>query len=174
MSPPASLPEGARRIFRILTETLVPEAAALDAEGWSRALALVEGALARRDPGLRRRLLLFLRFLQWLPLFRHGRPFTGLDPVRRLALLEALQDSRWTAIRRGVWGLRTLAFLGYYGRPEVYAEIGYRAHIDGWEARDEPAPWTADEAVTTEDLRIDRGGDPGSSVGRERRGGGAG
>jgi hypothetical protein len=38
-------------------------------------------------------------------------------------------------LRRGIWGLRTLAFMAYYERPEAAAEIGYRATARGWEAR---------------------------------------
>jgi hypothetical protein len=37
-------------------------------------------------------------------------------------------------IRVGFWGLRTLALLGYYARPEAAEEIGYTADRRGWEA----------------------------------------
>jgi len=37
-------------------------------------------------------------------------------------------------IRVGFWGLRTLALLGYYARPEAAQEIGYTADPRGWEA----------------------------------------
>jgi glucose/arabinose dehydrogenase len=54
---------------------------------------------------------------------------------RRVALLTGLQDAVWPLLRRGIWGLRTLAFLGYYTRPAAAASIGYRADPGGWEAR---------------------------------------
>jgi len=66
---------------------------------------------------------------------RFGRPFTSLEPSRRGSFLGAVQDAPWLLVRRGFWGLRTLVFLGYYGRPAAGAEIGYRAHPRGWEAR---------------------------------------
>ncbi len=81
---------------------------------------------------MRRQVLMFVGLLDWLPIFRHRRRLRSLDPERRLRFLEAVQDSRLTLLRRGVWGLRTLVFMGYYARPTVHATIDYRAHPDGW------------------------------------------
>ena len=47
----------------------------------------------------------------------------------------ACPDEWILALRRGVWGVRTLAFMGYYARPEAAREIGYRAAAAGWAAR---------------------------------------
>ncbi len=38
-------------------------------------------------------------------------------------------------LRRGFWGLRTLALMGYYARPAAAASVGYHADPRGWEAR---------------------------------------
>lgn len=130
-----------RTQFRALVEAFVPGARSLEAEDWSRLIEVVESALDDRPPAIRRQLLLLVRLLDWLPVFRYGRRLRALDPGRRRVVLSYLQDAPILLLRRGVWGLRTLAFMGYYGRPEVHREIGYRAHPDGWEARDRPAPW---------------------------------
>ena len=45
-----------------------------------------------------------------------------------------LQDHPVERIRCGFWGLRTLVFLGYYGRPSGVQATGYRADPRGWEA----------------------------------------
>lgn len=58
-----------------------------------------------------------------------------LSAKKRLNFLLALEHSTLLILRRGVWGIRTLAFLGYYTRPETAKAIGYRAHPDGWGAR---------------------------------------
>ena len=50
-------------------------------------------------------------------------------------MLETLQDAPVLLLRRGIWGLRTLAFMGYYTRPDAQRAIGYRADPRGWEAR---------------------------------------
>ena len=124
-----------RPLFRALVSTVVPEAGSLDEKGWSQAERLVETALAMRPANLQRRVLLFLRFVEWLPLMRYGRRFTALDAARRARFLCSLQDHPVQVIRLGFWGVRTLALMGYYGRPEAAKSIGYAADARGWEAR---------------------------------------
>jgi len=121
--------------FRALVQTIVPDASRLDAAGWAAVEKIIERALASRPPALRRQLRLFLHALEWLPFLYYGRRFTALDPVRRSRFLQRIQDAPLLLVRRGVWGLRTLILLGYYGRPAAAAEIGYRADPRGWEAR---------------------------------------
>jgi len=124
-----------RPCFRALTSTFVPEAAGLDERGWAEAEAIVETFLASKSESVRRQVALLVRLLQLLPILRWGRPFTALDAGRRTRFLGALQDAPLLLLRRGIWGLRTLAFMGYYARPDAAATIGYRADRRGWEAR---------------------------------------
>lgn len=124
-----------RPVFRALVCAVVPEAAALDEQAWGDAERLVETALGMRPANLQWRVLLFLRFIEWLPLVRNGRRFTSLDAARRAQFLSSLQDHRVQLIRLGFWGVRTLALMGYYGRPEAAKAIGYAANARGWEAR---------------------------------------
>lgn len=113
---------------------MVPEARHLPPEEWAALERIVQAALAERPP-LRRQLALFLHVLEWAPLLRWGRPLSALDAARRTRFLEAVQAAPLLLLRHGFWGLRTLVFLGYYGRPAAAAEIGYRADPRGWEAR---------------------------------------
>ena len=124
-----------RRAFRALAVTFVPEAAALDEPQWAELERLVEVQIALRPPKVRRQLGLLIRVLDLLPLARHGRSLTALEPPERLAFLSTMQSLPILLVRRGVWGLRTLVFMGYYARPEGAAAIGYRADPRGWEAR---------------------------------------
>jgi hypothetical protein len=121
-------------VFRAVVRTVVPDAVALDQAGWNELEGLVLDSLSTRPPELRRRLDLFMRLVQWLPLFRYGRPFTSLSPRQRQRYLSGLQASRIPAIRLGFWGLRTMAFLGFYGRSQAAESIGYRPDRSGWEA----------------------------------------
>ncbi len=122
-------------IFRAVITTVVPDAATLDAAAWSDIDTIVTSQLAQRPAALRRQLGALLGLVQWLPLLRYGRPFTALDPARRTRVLVALERAPALLLRRGIWGLRTLALLGYYARPAAAAEIGYRGDPRGWEAR---------------------------------------
>jgi hypothetical protein len=99
-----------------------------------RTEALVEDALAIRPPALRRQLQLFLRAIEWLPVVRYGHRFSALRDEQRGRILRHLQDHPVERIRCGFWGLRTLALLGYYGRPEAAYAIGYCPEARGWEA----------------------------------------
>ncbi len=132
---PAPILGAVRPVFRALACTFVPEAKDLEERGWVEAEAIVEMFLASRPAAIRRQVVLLIRLLNLLPLLRWGRPFTALDAERRLRFLAALQDAPLLLVRRGIWGLRTITFMGYYGRAEAAAAIGYRADRRGWEAR---------------------------------------
>ena len=121
--------------FRAIALTVVPEAASLEGEEWLLAEGIIESALALRPAAVRRQLQLLIRLIDLLPLLRYGRRFTALDPASRLAFLSAMQRFPVLLVRRGVWGLRTLVFMGYYARLETGAAIGYRADARGWKAR---------------------------------------
>ena len=123
-----------RSIFRAVVCTVVPEGKGMDATGWSELETLVETTLQNRPRAMHRQLRLFIRAIQWLPLFRYGKRFTSLRAEQRMQILCYLQDHRLEVIRCGFWGLRTLALLGYYGRPEGVQATGYGADPRGWEA----------------------------------------
>ncbi len=132
--PSRSVLAPVRAVFRAVVVTIVPEAQELDEGGWSALEGLVEDTLATRPPALRRQLQLFLRAIEWLPVLRYGRTFTSLKNKERSRVLGYLQDHAVERIRCGFWGLRTLVFLGYYGRPEGARAIGYAPDPRGWEA----------------------------------------
>ncbi|HYA62708.1 MAG TPA: hypothetical protein VED66_05860 [Candidatus Sulfotelmatobacter sp.] len=121
-----------RPIFRAVVSTVVPEANKLDEQSWRELETLVEMSIRDRPPAMRGQLRLFLRMIQWLPMFRYGRSFTSLSAEQRVRVLCYLQDHRIELIRCGFWGVRTLAFLGYYGRRETLQAIGYAADPRGW------------------------------------------
>jgi len=123
-----------RRPFRALATVFIPETAAADDAAWSRLEEIVAGALAARPPVLARQVFLFIRLLDALSLMRHGRGLAALDDASRTRLVERIASSRVLLIRRGVWGLRTLIQMGWYGQPPVQHSLGYRATPAGWEA----------------------------------------
>jgi hypothetical protein len=128
----ASFLTGPRRdLFLALAARIVPESTSLDAEAYGRMLALVEEALSTRPARTVRELALFLRVLRWLPVLRYGRPLDRLGPAVQDAALRWFQDSPVTLFRKGFWGVKTLVYLGYYGRPEAASSIGYRPSTNG-------------------------------------------
>ena len=124
-----------RGIFRAVAVTVVPEAQALDERAWGEVEAAIEKGLETRPASMRRQLRMFVRAIDLLPYFRFAKRFRSLDAAKRTAFLSTLQDSPLLLIRRGFWGLRTLVFMGYYGREDAQRAIGYRADPRGWEIR---------------------------------------
>jgi hypothetical protein len=146
--------EAVRPVFRAAASSMVPDLQHADAAEWTEVEALVERTLAQRPPALRRQLVTFLRLLDWWPFPRYGRRLTKLPPPQRDALLARLERHAVPRLRRGMWGLRTLVFLGYYARPRIGAFIGYRAHRDGWDVR--PDARRERPSVTPRDLDLVR------------------
>lgn len=124
-----------RVAFRALATTFVPEATLLDDAGWIEVESVIEHALASRPPAMRRQLRTVIRLLTWLPVFTRRRTFTALDTNARTSFLHAVERSPLGIVRRGVWGLRTLVFMGYYGRPAAAAAVGWHGDPRGWAAR---------------------------------------
>jgi hypothetical protein len=125
------LPSSLRSRFRAVAEGILPPTRSYREEDWARAEAVVEAALRQRPRGMLRQLHLFLRVVDLLPLLSRGRTLRSLPPGDREAFLGRLQDSRFLPIRRGVWGLRTLALMGHYARPETHRGMGYDARLRG-------------------------------------------
>lgn len=123
-----------RGIFRAVTRAAVPSATELDEAAWLRAEALVETALSDRPAQVRRQVVLFLRILSGLSWLRFGRSLERLTPSQAHKLLSPLERSPLLTLRRGMWGVRTLAFMGFYGQEELRRAIGYAAAPGGWDS----------------------------------------
>ena len=109
----------------------MPEAIALSPAEWEDAYAIVGKALRDR-PRVVRQLSAFVRVVNVLSLIKYRRGVLRLAESQRATLLRGIARSRVVLLRKGLWGLRTLVFMGYYGRAEAAAEIGYRADALGW------------------------------------------
>lgn len=94
-------------------------------------LRLIDRVLAPRRPLEVLQLRLFLHVVRWLPLLRYGRPFESLTPARQDDFLGWLERAPAPLLRQGFWGLKTLIFLGQYGRPEAGAAAGYAPSWEG-------------------------------------------
>jgi hypothetical protein len=141
-SPSTVLP--VRETYRAITRAVVPASADLDEAGWRRAEQIVDAALLDRPASVRRQLVLFVKGLGAMALLRHGRSLSRLEPETARAFLRGFERSRLLLIRRGFWGIRTLAYMGYYGQKTVRDRLGYAADPGGWDARGGgQGPWAA-------------------------------
>lgn len=117
--------------LRHLAVRIVPEVANLDARTGADFRAVVDEALSARPAAVRRQFRVLLGLLRWLPALRYRTSFERLSPRRQEAVLRWFQDGPIRPLRQGCWGVKTLVFMGFYGRPEVGASIGYMPSFAG-------------------------------------------
>lgn len=141
-----------RHTVAAVARTVVPEIADLDDDDWLVVERTLEREFLRRPATVRRQVVLFLTALEFLSVLRFGRPFSHLLPGSRIRFLESLQRSSMVAVRRGVWGIRTLVLVGWYTQPATTLAIGYAPQFDGWTVRRPPEYPTmpASEVPTTQ------------------------
>lgn len=102
-----------------------------------RFFEIVDDALGDRPQSMCRQLALFLTVLDIAPIVRWGRPLGRLDSVRAERVLRWFQEAPIGKLRQGFWGLKTLIYMGYYGRNEVWPELGYAPSISGGSGADD-------------------------------------
>lgn len=118
---------GIQRVrFEALQRRLVPRSAAFGEAEREASATLVNNLVAKQAEANRRKLGLFLVIIDVLSFFFGLRPFRGLPPARQDAVLRFLFDNPVSLLRKGFWGLNTLAKLGVYGQPTLYNDIHYR------------------------------------------------
>ncbi len=120
------------RLFKSIASAIVPEAAQLSEQEWAEFYAVLATALSQRPDSLTRQLSTFISLINVLALVRYARPFRGLSSENRYAVLHALENSRVSLLRKGMWGLRTFVMMGFYARPAAGTALGYQADRRGW------------------------------------------
>ena len=111
--------------FEALQRDLVPRAAAFDDAARAASRRLVDDLVGAMPAVNQRKLGLFLAIIDLLAFFFGLRPYRALPEARRLRLLAWLFDAPVGLLRKGFWGLNSLARLGVYGNPAIWPEIGY-------------------------------------------------
>lgn len=120
------LPADDARLLFLVAGRVAPVSKGLPGPERAEFQRLVDRALAGRSWRERAQLSLFLRAIRWLPVLRYGRRFDALPPQEQDGFLAWLERRPALPLRQGFWGVKTLVYLGYYGRPSVWPAIGYR------------------------------------------------
>ncbi len=111
--------------FEALQRDLVPRAATFDDAAREASRRLVEDLVGAMPAANQRKLGLFLVIIDVLAFLFGLRPYRALPEARRRRLLAWLFDAPVGLLRKGFWGLNSLARLGVYGNPAIWPEIGY-------------------------------------------------
>ena len=126
-----ALPRWAAGMLERVAVRLAPQLAGAGEAERAAVLAVIDGALAERPERVRRQVGVLLGLIRWLPVVRWGVRFDRLSPARQDAMLRWFQDAPLGLARKGFWGLRTLVWMGWYGRPECWPEVGYEQDLEG-------------------------------------------
>lgn len=113
------------RVFVAVQRCTVPLSRELDEEQQQESLRLINHFLQTR-PDLRVPLKLFLISIDTLSILTGLNTFQRLSSERQVGLMNWFFDSRIPLLRKGFWGLNTLARLGVYGQSSLHEKIGYR------------------------------------------------
>lgn len=117
--------------FWILAARIVPETTELDDDGRDRFFAIIDNALFDRPVNVRRQFAVFLGLIRSAPIIRYGKPFEKLTANCQDAVLRWFEDCPVGVFRKGLWGLKAMVFMGYYGQPETNELVGYAPDLDG-------------------------------------------
>jgi len=111
--------------FEALQAALVPRSQQLGVGRRAESRAIVEKMVSGQPPEKRRKLAIFLVLIDVISFFVGLRPFRRLPPAKQRRVLGWLFDCPIGLLRKGFWGLNTLARAGVYAQPDLYPEVGY-------------------------------------------------
>lgn len=117
-----------------LARRIVPEVSALDGREQQELVRIIDDALALREPAVRFQFKLFLTMIRWSSMLRHGRTLERLSSDLQDEMLTEFQESSVPRLGAGMWGLKTLIFMGYYGNLEWWGKIHYTPEMNGNES----------------------------------------
>lgn len=115
-----------RERFLALQALLVPRSQTLSTEEREAGLVLVNTLVGRMPQANQKKLRMFLLLIDLMSYIFMLRPFRKLPVVVQLRLLWFLFDGPVPLLRKGFWGLNSLAKLSVYGQPSIYPQIGYQ------------------------------------------------
>lgn len=115
--------------FLALQARLVPLSTSLPSTQRDAGLALVNDLVGRMPEKNRRKLGVFLLLIDFMGYALMLRPFARLPYGVQTKLLQFLFDGPVGLLRKGFWGVNSLAKLSVYGQPELYDQIGYRPRV---------------------------------------------
>ncbi len=119
--------------LRAIVEAFIPATQGLSAQEYAALIARIDARLAQEEPIVTTQLRFLVRVLDFLPLFRYGAPLHSLPADQRHRFLAWMQDCPIAKLRVGVWGLRTMIYVGWYTDTQVAQGLGWKASAGGWQ-----------------------------------------
>jgi hypothetical protein len=108
-----------------LAGRIVPESAGAPAQVTEPLLAAIDEELRPRPRLQQLEFKVLLFAIRWMTVPVTLRLFDRLPGARQDRWLHFLENAPLTVVRVGIWGLKTLVFLGYYTQDGVRQRIRY-------------------------------------------------
>ena len=119
------LGSGQQRFLLCLAARIVPESAGAPPQVTDPLLAAVDEELRPRPRLQQLEFKLLLFAIRWMTVPFTLHRFERLPGERQDRWLGFLENAPLTLLRVGIWGLKTLVFLGYYSQDGVLRRIVY-------------------------------------------------
>jgi len=117
------------KVFLAVANRIVPPDGDLPGAGAMTTAGIVDWALERMEPALRRQLLLLFLAVEPLGILFGGKPFTWNSPAAQDRQLAWMENNPIRLLRMGFFGLKTYVCMGYYTREDVWKSIGYEGPL---------------------------------------------
>ena len=111
--------------FIALQNALVPRSKRFTDQERQCSEDLVNSLLSQQSKASQKKLSVFFNVIDLFSFIFHGQPFRLLQADKQKHILNSFFNSPISLLRKGFWGLNTLARLGVYGQKELHDEIGY-------------------------------------------------
>ncbi len=112
--------------FEALQAALVPLFKSFNEEQRQKSRELVNLVLADKSRIIHFKIALFLWVIDMFSILRGGHSFKNLAEDKKYQALDFFFASPVALLRKGFWGLNTLAKIGVYGQHSVYPRLNYQ------------------------------------------------
>jgi len=111
--------------FEAIQGCLSPKSRQFTDEQKLTSLKTIDDILSTKEAKIRFQFFTFLRVIDCISLILGFHTFKKLSDQKQKRVMQFFFDSPIGLLRKGFWGLNTLAKMGVYGQESVYKEIGY-------------------------------------------------
>ena len=98
----------------------------MDQDGINRSRTLLNNFLETKDQAVLFKIGLFLHIIDLVSFFFGLHTFQNLAQHQKNSVMVFFFDSPISLLRKGFWGINTLAKMGVYGQTELYKDIDYK------------------------------------------------
>ncbi|MFH1887022.1 MAG: hypothetical protein ABIM40_10015 [Pseudomonadota bacterium] len=137
-------------VFLAVAARIVPEGGGLPGGNSLATAGVVDWALARMEPGLRKKFLFLLWVVEFLGIFFGGRFFTKNPDRAKDRQLAWMESGPVGLLRMGFFGLKNFACMGVFTREDAWEAMGYEGPLD----RDRPFPDPAIRALARGEAEV--------------------